>query len=159
MMLANARSLGHVFNPISIYWCHASDGTVTAVVAEVHNTYGDRHAYVLRPDAAGEVDQVLDKKMYVSPFNPVDGTYRITVSPPRERTSVTVTLSRPGEPSFVASLAGVRRPSRSVLAAAVSTAAASLRVSMLIRRQGVALYLRGLRVQPRPAHTRQPAVG
>ena len=49
-MLANARALGHVFNPISIHWCYAADGGLAAVVAEVQNTYGDRHAYLLRPE-------------------------------------------------------------------------------------------------------------
>lgn len=159
LMLANARALGHVFNPISIYWCHAADGTLAAVVAEVHNTYGDRHAYLVRPDAAGRVDQVLDKQMYVSPFNPVDGEYRISVTPPGTRVTVAITLTRPGQPPFVAALSGDRSPARPVLQAAVSTAAASLRVSALIRWQGIRLFLRGLRVEPRPIHARQEAVG
>jgi hypothetical protein len=158
LMLANARALGHVFNPISIHWCLASDDTVLAVVAEVHNTYGDRHAYVLRPAASGDVDCRLDKQMYVSPFNPVDGEYRITVSPPEEHVSVTVTLDRPGQPPFTASLRGVRRSPRSALHAAATTAAGSLRVTTLIRWQGVTLFRKGLRVEPRPIHVRQEAV-
>ena len=158
VMLANARALGHAFNPISIHWCYDAGDGLVAVVAEVHNTYGDRHAYVLAPDAAGQVDVRLDKAMYVSPFNPVDGQYRITVSPPADRVSVAVTLTRTGQPSFVATLVGERQPPRSVVAAAVGTAATSLRVSALIRWQGVRLFLRGLRVEPRPVHTRQEAV-
>jgi hypothetical protein len=158
MMLANARALGHVFNPISIHWCYAADETLAAVVAEVHNTYGDRHAYVMRADAAGGVDGVLDKQMYVSPFNPVDGQYRITVSPLSEHVSVAVTLTRDGKPPFVATLRGVRQHRHSPLRAAVLTAAASLRVTTLIRWQGVGLFLRGLRVEPRPVHARQEAV-
>jgi DUF1365 family protein len=79
LMLTGARSLGHVFNPISVFWAYDSDGTRTAVVAEVHNTYGDRHAYLLEgEDCAGGFAQV-DKEMYVSPFYPVDGHYRIHV--------------------------------------------------------------------------------
>jgi DUF1365 family protein len=159
LMLANARAFGHVFNPISIHWCHAADGKLAAVVAEVHNTYGDRHAYVLRPDPDGRVDHVLDKQMYVSPFNAVTGDYRITVTPPGERVGVSVTLVRPGQPPFVATLTGDRRETRSVLPAAMSTAGASLRVSALIRWQGIRLFLRGLHVEPRPIHARQEAVG
>jgi uncharacterized protein len=159
LMLANARALGHAFNPISIHWCYAADGRLEAVVVEVHNTYGDRHAYLLRPAADGQVDTVLDKAMYVSPFNPVEGEYRIAVSPPAERVSVSVTLARPDAPAFVATLRGERRPPRPVLAAAVATALTSVRVSLLIRYQGVRLYLRGLRVEPRPTHMRQEAVG
>ena len=51
LMLANARVLGHVFDPLSVFWCYDSAGILVCVVAEVHNTYGERHAYLLRPDA------------------------------------------------------------------------------------------------------------
>lgn len=52
VMLTHARVLGYVFNPLTLYWCHDRDGTPRCVVAEVHNTYGERHCYLLRPDAA-----------------------------------------------------------------------------------------------------------
>jgi DUF1365 family protein len=157
-MLANARSLGHVFNPISLHWCYTAEGALAAVIAEVHNTYGDRHAYLLTPGGDGRVDQTLDKAMYVSPFNEVDGQYRITITPPSQRVSVTVTLTRAGQPPFVATLVGERRAEQPLILAAVRAAATSLRVSTLIRWQGVRLYLRGLKVQPRPAHAPQEAV-
>jgi hypothetical protein len=158
LMLANARSLGHAFNPISVHWCYSAGGSLAAVVAEVHNTYGDRHAYVLTPSENGRVDEVLDKAMYVSPFNPVVGQYRITVTPPRARVAVSVTLIRDGEPPFAASLVGVQRTSDSLVGAAITSAVTSLRVTTLIRWQGIRLYLRGLKVQPRPVHARQKAV-
>jgi DUF1365 family protein len=152
VMLANARALGHAFNPISVHWCYATDETLAAVVAEVHNTYGDRHAYVLRPGSDGRVDQRIDKAMYVSPFNPVDGHYRIAVSEPSERVTVSVTLEREGQPPFVATLLGTRQAARPAVLAAISTATSSLRVTILIHWQGVRLFLRGLRVEPRPFH-------
>jgi uncharacterized protein len=154
VMLANARALGHVFNPISVHWCYYADDTLAAVVAEVHNTYGDRHAYVLRPGLDGRVDQRIEKAMYVSPFNPVDGHYRIAVSEPTNRVSVSVTLEREGRPPFVATLLGTRQPARPTVVAAIATATASLRVTTLIHWQGVRLFLRGLRVEPRPFHAR-----
>ena len=49
--LMQARVLGYVFNPISLYWCHDTGGTVRHIIAEVHNTYGGRHAYLLPPTA------------------------------------------------------------------------------------------------------------
>jgi len=158
LMLANPRSLGHAFNPISIHWCYSADATLVAVVAEVHNTYGDRHAYLLKPDPDGHVDQVLDKAMYVSPFNAVDGSYRITITPPEQRVSVAVTLTRDGQPPFTASLLGERREPASIARASIASATTSLRVTTLIRWQGIRLFLRGLKVQPRPVHVRQEAV-
>src|SRR6185437_15518137 len=64
LMLANARALGHVFNPITLYWCWRADSDLECVVAEVHNTYGERHCYLLRPDPRGRAD--VDKAFYVS---------------------------------------------------------------------------------------------
>jgi uncharacterized protein len=52
-MLTQARSLGYVFNPLTLYWCHDPSAAVVCVVAEVHNTYGQRHRYLLRTDDAG----------------------------------------------------------------------------------------------------------
>jgi DUF1365 family protein len=158
VMLANARALGHAFNPISIHWCYRADDELVAVVAEVHNTYGDRHAYLLRPGPDGRVDERLDKAMYVSPFNPVHGEYRIAVSEPAEHVSVSVTLEREGQAPFVATLRGTRRSPRPLLVTALVTATTSLRVSALIRWQGIRLFVRGLRVEPRPVHPAQEAV-
>ena len=148
VMLTNARVLGYVFNPISLYWCYSGE-ELAAVVAEVHNTYGGRHAYVLRPDGAGVA--AVDKKLYVSPFYPVDGQYRLNVPEPDDRLAVSVTLHRgDGEP-FSATMTGVRRPAtmRSLLAMWWRYPLAPLRVTALIRWQGIKLWRRGLKVVPR----------
>ena len=47
VMLANARVFGHVFDPLTVFWCFGTDRDLRCVVAEVHNTYGERHAYLL----------------------------------------------------------------------------------------------------------------
>ena len=147
--LAHARMFGYVFNPISVHWCYGTDGDLVAVVAEVHNTYSGRHAYVLRPDARG--DATVDKAMYVSPFYPVDGSYRIRVSAPADRLSVSVRFVRDGEQPFVAALTATRTaPTLSaVCRLAMRYPLTPIRTSALIRRQGVALWARGLKVVPR----------
>jgi hypothetical protein len=158
LMLANPRALGHAVNPISVHWCYAADGVLAAVIAEVHNTYGDRHAYLLRPDASGAVDAVVDKAMYVSPFNPVEGRYHIIVSPPLDRVTVSVTLHRPDQAPLVATLQAHRRPVRPTPLMAVQSALTSFRVGALIRWQGIRLWRRGLRIEPRPVHPHQEGV-
>lgn len=137
-MLAQPRVAGHVFNPLSLYWCEARGGT--HVVAEVHNTYGGRHGYLLRPGQFG-----TDKEFYVSPFYPVDGRYRMSLPEPGERLAVTVSLHRPGDRPFVATVRGERTSGR-----AVRRALATMAVPLRIRRQGIGLYLRGLPVKERP---------
>ena len=50
LMLANARSLGYVFNPLTVFWCLSPAGEPRWAILEVHNTYGERHAYLARSD-------------------------------------------------------------------------------------------------------------
>jgi DUF1365 family protein len=116
-------------------------------VAEVHNTYGGRHTYLLRPDEHGHSE--VKKAMYVSPFYPVDGWYDIRVSQPGESVSVTVTLNRGDDEPFVATLRGQRLDASSFNVARSTLACSALRVAILIRWQAVRLWLRGLKVQPR----------
>jgi DUF1365 family protein len=141
VMLTNARVLGYVFNPLTVFWCHDRSGTVVAVVAEVHNTYGGRHCYLLRPDAAGRAE--IAKEFSVSPFFAAVGAYRMSLPEPGEKLALSVALDR----SFVATLRGRRR--------AVTTPAlvrhpfVTLAVTARIKIQGVRLYLRGLPVVAR----------
>jgi DUF1365 family protein len=158
LMLANARVLGHVFNPLTVYWCHHPDGTLACVVAEVHNTYGERHCYVLRTDAARRARTA--KEFYVSPFLSVDGEYRMHLPVPDERLALTISLRQGGSTALVATLAGVRRPAtpRSLAGLVARRPLVTLRTSALIRRHGVALWLRRLPVVPRPRHAPQEGV-
>lgn len=69
------RVLGHTFKPVSFWWCERADGTLRAVVAEVNNTFGERHCYLL--DAPREGQELrADKVFHVSPFCDVAGSYR-----------------------------------------------------------------------------------
>ena len=151
-LLCNARTLWYVFNPLSVYWCYAADNTLAAVIAEVHNTYGDRHAYVVQTDASGQA--TVDKKLYVSPFNPVDGYYQLSLPEPTDTLKLTVTLHRPASRPFIATVRGIRRPATvgALLRISLAYPWVTAMVSTGIRWQGLRLYLRGLRVQKRPTH-------
>jgi DUF1365 family protein len=78
---AYPRVLGYVFKPVSFWYVHRPDGALHAIVAEVNNTFGQRHCYVLGPWAghtaiAWGQELVADKVMHVSPFCEVQGGYR-----------------------------------------------------------------------------------
>jgi uncharacterized protein len=158
-LLTNARVLGYVFNPLSVFYCHRLDGGLRCVVAEVHNTYGERHCYLLEPGERGRAS--AGKEFYVSPFLTVAGSYEMTVAPPGERLSVQMALRQGGERVFAASLTGRRRPvtnatvARMLLRHPLMTA----RVTSLIHLQGVKLFLRGVSRVPRPSHPPQEHVG
>jgi predicted NAD/FAD-binding protein/DUF1365 family protein len=155
LMLANARVLGYCFNPISIFWCHRPDSSLECVVVEVHNTYGERHAYVVRTDEHGRAS--VPKQLYVSPFNDTSGAYELALPVPGERLAVSITL-QPG--GFTASMTGqVLPPGRaSLVRASLRTPLAPLLGMLRIRIQGIRLWLRGLKVQPRPVHPSQEGV-
>lgn len=147
--LLQARVLGYVFNPLSLYWCHDANGTLRFVIAEVHNTYGRRHAYLL---PAGQPARV-PKRMYVSPFNAVEGHYRVLAPEPGDHVAVTISLHRQGHPAFVATLRGDRRPAntREILRLQLTAPLAPLAGALAIRLEGIKLWLRRVPVIPRPA--------
>ncbi|MEY9875258.1 DUF1365 family protein [Streptacidiphilus sp. MAP12-33] len=157
LMLAQARVLGYVFNPLSVYWCHDGEGTLRHVVAEVHNTYGERHAYLLGPEAARHAG--ADKAFYVSPFLPVAGRYRMRLPVPDGRLDLTVQLDVDGARALTATVRGVGRPytARRLALASLRHPLAPLAASLAIRIHGIRLYLRKLPVVPRPDH--QPQEG
>ena len=157
-MLTSARVFGYVFNPLTLFWCYRATGELECVVAEVHNTYGERHCYLLRTDPAGRA--AVPKAFYVSPFNEVDGQYRMKLPAPGERLGVSIVLDREGHRPFVAAMDGTRRPATlaNILAAALAVPAAPLLVSALIRVQGIKLWARRLPVVARPHHPSQEAV-
>lgn len=150
VMLAHARVLGHAFDPMTAFWCFAADGSLRAVLVEVHNTYGGRHAYVLRPDATGRATTA--KEFHVSPFNDVEGDYAIRFHLSPRRVAVSIRLLEGGEPLVTATLSGTPRPaSTPVVARTVARhPLMTQRVSGLIRVHGIWLWLRRLPVRPRP---------
>lgn len=158
VMLANARVLGHVFDPLTVYWCFAADGALRCVIAEVHNTYGERHAYLLEPDADGEVS--VDKDFFVSPFNDVSGRYTMKFSITDLSVAVTIALHRHDHEVFRASFAGAPTPatSRTIARFALRMPAMPHKVSALIRYHGILLWLRRLPVINRPRHLPQQGV-
>jgi uncharacterized protein len=69
------RVLGYAFKPVSFWYCHRADGSLRAVLAEVNNTFGERHCYLLDAPRYGQPCEA-DKVFHVSPFCPVRGHYR-----------------------------------------------------------------------------------
>ena len=158
LMLAHARVLGYVFNPLTVFWCHYPDGELACVLAEVHNTYGERHCYLLRPDGSGQ-DEV-DKQFYVSPFLPSRGHYEMRFEPPGERLRVTIRLVDGETPLLTAVVAGRRRPAthRELLRMLVRRPLVPQRVAALIRWHGISLWLRRIPIVPRRPHQHQEGI-
>jgi uncharacterized protein len=153
--LMQARVLGYVFNPVTLYWCHDSDDVLRHVVMEMHNTKGKRHAYLL-PPGPNKVS-MTPKKLRVSPFNGVDGYYLVRAPYPDEELDVTISLHRDNEPAFVATLRGTRRPAGigEVLRLQAVAPLAPMMTALDIRIQTLTLWLRGVPVARRVNRERE----
>ena len=153
--LTGARTWGYAFNPLTLYWCTAPDGQLECTIAEVHNTYGGEHTYMIAPSP--EHRARVEKAFYVSPFNRVEGHYEMHAPPPGERLDVTMTLHAPGQAPFVATWRGTRARPGDRLAVGLRSSFATQLMALQIRRQGIALWLRRLPVVPRPTQEKETA--
>jgi DUF1365 family protein len=155
LLLAQPRILGHVFNPVS-FWI-ATDGTggVRAVIAEVTNTYGDRHSYLCAHDDGRPIrphDRLhATKLLHVSPFQPGAGDYTFRFDIAADRIAIVIDYDRP-DGGLVATLSGPRRPltTAAILRAMVRRPFGTRRVLALIHWQALRLWWKGARFRNRP---------
>jgi len=152
-LLAMPRVLGHVFNPLSVFFCHRRDGALAAVLYEVNNTFGQRHSYLVPvTDDARPLRQGCDKAFYVSPFLPMDMTYRFRVEPPAEQVSIGVFGHDAEGLLLTATLSGQRRAltDAALLGAVLRMQMLSLKVVAGIHWEAAKLWRKGVRLQHRP---------
>ena len=154
-LLAQPRVLGHVFNPVSFWLCHDDAGTLRTVIAEVSNTFGDRHSYLCHHTDLREItkDETLaaQKIFHVSPFQPIEGgyTFRFDIRP--DHIHIVIDYAR-GNGGLIATLKGDRAPltNASILRAVVRRPFGSRRVLALIHWQAVKLWWKGAGFRSRP---------
>jgi hypothetical protein len=156
------RILGFVFNPLTLYYCHSAQGALAAIIYEVHNTFGERHCYVAPvKERAGEgpVRHACAKAFHVSPFLGMDISYAFRVVPPGERVLTVVRGIDPqGSPVIHASFVGERREltDRALLAAFLAYPLMTAGVVAAIHFEALKLWLKGLRLWPRPPSPATP---
>jgi DUF1365 family protein len=113
-LITNLRVFGYVFNPASFYLCRDAEGVLRRVIVEVHNTFGERHLYVLRPsdDDRSAFRAAMDKDFFVSPFISLDGRYTVHVRDDEEDVRIAIALRQDEGPMLSTSLVLGRRPLR-----------------------------------------------
>jgi hypothetical protein len=161
LLLCMPRLLGHVFNPLSIYYCHRRDGSLAAMLYEVNNTFGQRHCYLIeaRPGEDGEIRQSCDKAFYVSPFMDMAMRYEFVLTLPKDRVRTCVLVRNPaGEPVIVANFTGARRDltDLALLFTAIQYPLVTLKVVAAIRVEAVKLWLKGFRWRSPPPPPPEP---
>lgn len=142
--------LGYVFNPITVYYGFDADGRPRLMIYEVNNTFGGRHSYVLPVE--GPPSQSAPKTFFVSPFNAVEGRYGFHFSVPGERMALGIALSVDGKAVLNAYVSGTRRPfsTAMLLRAFAGVPFLTFKVIAAIHLQALRLWLKGLKLQPRP---------
>lgn len=146
-LVANLRTLGHVFNPASFWLCRDAQDRLAAVVVEVHNTYRERHLYTLRPERDGSTFTAqMDKDFYVSPFIGPEGRYRVTVRESRRGLAIGINERQDGEPLLATSLNLTRLPltARSVVRLLLGNPLVTYKTVAFIHIHAFRLWLRGV---------------
>lgn len=154
-LLAMPRVLGHVFNPIAIWFCHRRDGSLLAIIYEVTNTLKQRHSYLIPVTVGtdGTIRQSCAKTLYVSPFMDMDMAYDFGIRPPGEKVQIVVN-GRDGEGLLIsASFAGERREltDRALLRLFFTIPLVTLKTVAGIHWEALKLWLKGNRIRRAPA--------
>ncbi len=152
-LLAQPRVLGHVFNPVSFWLIHDDAGVLRCVIAEVCNTFGDRHSYLCRSanlaPITKDVPLAADKIFHVSPFQPIEGEYKFHFDITPDTIDVRIDYTR-GEGGLIATLYGPRKPltNAGILRSILRRPFGSRRVVALIHWQAIKLWWKGATFRP-----------
>ncbi len=156
-LLCYPTVLGHTFNPLAVYFCENTAGTITALVYQVHNTFGQSHIYVEpirdRQFDRGVIRQERNKGFYVSPFMEMGMTYRFRVNPPAETVALRI-LELDGEgPILSAAFFGRYKvaSSKSLLTAVLKTCGITWKVTAGIHWEALRLWLKGMKLKDMPS--------
>lgn len=158
LLITMPRMLGYGFNPVSFWLMQDSDKKLRAVLAEVNNTFGERHCYLCRHPDGREILPTdwlqAEKVFHVSPFMKVSGTYDFAFAITDEQVDIRINHSDGGQRLLTTGLKGQRRPlnDRVLLGAFFRYPLLTFKVIALIHWHALRLVLKGIRynVKPKP---------
>jgi cyclopropane-fatty-acyl-phospholipid synthase len=113
-LITAARFFNYVFNPVSFYYCYRADGSLRCTVAEVNNTFNERHVYILdemtQQHPGDPATSSAAKEFHVSPFNDMEGTYQFSFSNDPAALDIRINIAREGRVVFRSQLSGKPAP-------------------------------------------------
>jgi DUF1365 family protein len=155
-LLCMPRLLGYAFNPISLWYCEHADGSLRAVIAEVRNTFGEKHCYLLASNGKAMTymqPYETEKCFHVSPFFDLNGRYRFILSEPVQRLRILIHETREGLPILDATLAADRRElsDSNILKQVLVLPLMTMKVVAGIHWEALKIWLRGAQFHRKPA--------
>ena len=153
-MLSYPRMLGYAFNPLTVYYCLTGQ-TVSAMVYEVRNTFGDDHIYIVRLDAAAGETPLLhsrSKQMHVSPFIDMQADYHFSAEMPDDDLRLVIRETQDRAPLLIASFVGQRKAlsDGALLRAFFTHPLMTLKVLIAIHLEAAKLFIKGVPFIRRP---------
>lgn len=159
-LLCFPRVLGHVFNPLSVWYCWHRDGSLRAVLLEVANTFGERHGYLLHEHGAAlnwPLRQSRDKCFHVSPFVGMAADYHFRLGEPGQRLEIGIREHQDGRLMLVAAQVAEAQPftTTRLLRALVGIPLLTFKVVAMIHWQALKIWLGGATYFPKPPPPRE----
>lgn len=155
LLLAQPRIFNHVFNPVSFWMIYDKSDNLRLVIAEVSNTFGDRHSYLCHHDDMSVIkkEQTLTarKVFHVSPFQEMSGEYKFRFNITDKFVDIWIDF-RNKDKGVLATFSGFRQKltNKSILKAVLLRPFGSIRVLVLIHWQAIKLKFKGATFKKRP---------
>ena len=156
LLLTHPRYWGYTFNPVSFWFLFNNTDRLRAVVAEVHNTFGDRHSYLCAGRDGDDIngDTMIEsvKRLHVSPFFDVRGRYRFRFNIEEKQVAIGIRYEDGEGGGLSTAIAGERLPftDRQLALALLRRPFGAARTTALIHWQALKLWRKGVRYRNRP---------
>ncbi len=156
LLLTHPRYWGYTFNPVSFWFLMGAASNLRAVLAEVHNTFGDRHGYLCTGECGADIgpgSQVARaKRFHVSPFFDIAGEYRFRFLLDETRVAVWIAYDDGAGGGLDTAIVGARQPfsDRELVRALLRRPFGAARTTALIHWQALRLWRKGVAYRRRP---------
>ncbi len=157
LLLTHPRYWHYTFNPVSFWFLLGGSGNLRAVLAEVHNTFGDRHCYLCLGNEGADIGRdcwtVSAKRFHVSPFFDISGEYRFRFFIDETRVAVRIVYDDAEGGGLETAVAGTRRPftDKELAGALLRRPFGAARTTFLIHWHALKLWIQGVPYRRRPA--------
>lgn len=155
LLLTHPRYWGYTFNPVSFWLIFDKSQQLLAVISEVHNTYGDRHAYLCTSANGNAISSdswlIADKLFHVSPFFDIKGTYKFRFIIEDSRIGIWINYNDGNGGGLYTAIIGDRQPftDRELVYALIRRPLGAAKTTLLIHWQALRLWCKGLRFRRR----------